>query len=192
MTITIETAGRRSYIAGDTYPHRAEIKAAGAHWDGDRKAWWIGSRATAEALAERLNGASAAPADAAKHDDAPGLRAVVAGRASYKGRGYYVAGRTVHGRTRYDDRVQAITSRDGSRVLLYSSDGSMQFWAARDAAEIIKTYGRPQTIQGLRNFASQAREAGSAELAAAYRYGWDGKVGSPSYYSSGAFDELDQ
>ena len=25
----------------------------------------------------------------------------------------------------------------------------------------------------------------------AYRHGWDGKIGSPSYYSSGAFDEID-
>lgn len=28
-------------------------------------------------------------------------------------------------------------------------------------------------------------------LTEAYRHGWDGQIGSPSYYWSGAFDEID-
>lgn len=37
----------------------------------------------------------------------------------------------------------------------------------------------------------RSRRYGSDGLRDAYRHGWDGRIGSPSYYSSGAFDELD-
>jgi hypothetical protein len=125
MSIQTETAGRRTYIIGDTYPHREALRAAGAHWDADRRAWWIGSRSTAEALAASL----ASTSTSASTSNGPGRAGVVAGRARYKGRAYYVAGRRVRGRTPYDDIVEAVTTRDGSRVMLYSRDGSRQFWA---------------------------------------------------------------
>ncbi len=38
---------------------------------------------------------------------------------------------------------------------------------------------------------SRNRSRSNDGLRDAYRHGWDGKIGSPSYYSSGAFDELD-
>lgn len=38
---------------------------------------------------------------------------------------------------------------------------------------------------------SSNRYSGSRELAACRRRGWDGRIGSSSYYSSGAFDEID-
>lgn len=217
MSIQIETEGRRTYIVGNTYPVRDQIRALGAHWDSERKAWWTAKAEEARQLAERLNGAQTAPAasQGAPSSKAPrdGLNSVVAGRATYKGHTYYVAGRTAKGRTHWDDRVEAITTQDGQKVLLYFRDGSSQFWAPLrqfgdrvtvaemattppDVVCIVKSYDRPQTIRGLQRFAEQARKDAAdgitPELRAAYRHGWDGKIGSASYYSSGAFDEIDQ
>lgn len=46
--VTYETVGTRVYILGDTYAIRAAIKAAGGHWDGERKAWWVGAAKRAD------------------------------------------------------------------------------------------------------------------------------------------------
>lgn len=46
----IETEGRRHYLTGNTYPLRDKLRALGAHWDGDRKAWWTSKRAALESL----------------------------------------------------------------------------------------------------------------------------------------------
>lgn len=153
--ISLKSEGRRTYIVGNTYPIRDQIRAIGAHWDADRRAWWTAKRAEAEALVQQLSAGSAS-AEQTHDKQAPGEDAIVAGRAEYKGRAYYVAGRTVRGRTHWDDRVTAVTSRDGSKMLLYSRDGSMQFWA--HGARILKTYDRPQTIRGLQKFAEEARQ----------------------------------
>jgi hypothetical protein len=198
--IQTQTEGRRTYILGDTYPFRDRIRALGAHWDAGRKAWWTAKRDAAEQLVSELNAAAAADTSAAATrgensggNRAPrdGIHSIVAGRATYKGRTYYVAGRVEKGRTHWDDTVVAVATQDGSKLLLYFRDGSSQFWASRSEVEIVKRYDRPQTINGLRKFAHEAKEAGSAELAACKRRGWDGVIGSPSYYSSGAFDEID-
>lgn len=157
MTVTLEHAGRRHYIVGDTYAVRSEIKSAGAHWDADRRAWWLGDQKKAEALVASL---ASACATGEKKDEAPGLDATVAGRAQYKGKTYYIAGRTY--RDRYDgyrSSVSAVTSRDGTRVLLYARDGSFQFWAEVDAIEQTATYQRPRTIRSIREYAEQAKRA---------------------------------
>jgi hypothetical protein len=157
MTITIESSGRRHYIVGDTYGVRAEIKSAGAHWDHDRRAWWLGDRKKAEALVASL--ASAGSGEKRDHE-APGLDATVAGRAQYKGKSYYIAGRSY--RDPYDgyrSSVRAVTSRDGTRVLLYARDGSFEFWAPTESIEQTSTYQRPRTIRSLREYAEQARRA---------------------------------
>lgn len=60
--ITVTRVGRRSYIGGDTLAVRALLRSGGCHWDGDRKAWWMGDHAEAEALAERARTAEAEPA----------------------------------------------------------------------------------------------------------------------------------
>jgi len=48
MAIELQNQGRRCYLIGNTYPIKDKIKAAGGHWDNDRKAWWIGVGKRAE------------------------------------------------------------------------------------------------------------------------------------------------
>ena len=104
-------------------------------------------------------GTERAPAAPAKQQEkAPGLDAVVAGRATYRGKTYYLAGREIRsGRHWRDDRVEPVTTRDGSRVLLYFRDGSAQFWAPRAEVAVDKYYERPQTIRGIQRYAEQRR-----------------------------------
>lgn len=83
----------------------------------------------------------------------------VAGKATYKGRAYYVAGRVLRGgRTKWDYDVAAVMSRDQTRILLYFRDGSRQFWASRADVTVSKYYMTPQTIRGLARFAREARD----------------------------------
>jgi hypothetical protein len=154
MAIEIRSEGRRHYLVGDTYPIRAQIKEAGCRWDPERKAWYSGKRETAEAAAAT---AAAQSPQQASQPQAPGEDAIVAGRARYKGRTYYLAGRLVRGRTQYDDTVATVGSRDGSRVLLYFRDGSSQFWARWDQIVTEREYQRPTTIRRLREFAAEQR-----------------------------------
>lgn len=178
MSITLSTEGRRTYITGNTYPVRDSIRAIGAHWDAARKAWWTAKRADAEALVASLGKpqAESEAADSQPKREAPGESATVAGRAEYKGKTYYVAGRIVRGRTHWDDSVQAVASRDGAKVLLYSRDGSLQFWADRGAISVQKSYDRPQTISGLKRYAERAKQAGGGRLEDGYYYAANGEV----------------
>jgi hypothetical protein len=52
---SIHRIGRRSYISGNTFPVRHALGAAGCHWDGERKAWWIGSRRVGADIVNDLN-----------------------------------------------------------------------------------------------------------------------------------------
>src|SRR3990167_10623125 len=163
MSITLQIEGRRTYIIGNTYPIRDRIKALGAHWDGDRRAWWTSKRAEAEQLVAQLNEQPpeqpAAQNDSGSKAPRDGENSVVAGRATYKGKTYYVAGRAERGRTHYDDGVRALQTQDGAKFLLYFRDGSSQFWASRAEVQIVKSYDRPQTIAGLRRFMEQQKTA---------------------------------
>ncbi|HEX6938598.1 MAG TPA: hypothetical protein VF158_04250 [Longimicrobiales bacterium] len=106
---------------------------------------------------------AAAPAPAAERQEkAPGIDAVVAGRAEYRGRTYYLAGREIReGSNWRDDRVEPVATRDGARLLLYFRDGSRQFWADRGQVRIVRRYERPQTIRGLQQYTAD-RRAGRA------------------------------
>lgn len=53
LSITTERVGRRTYVRGATYPIRDALRGAGAHWDADEKAWWIGSDEVATAIAAK-------------------------------------------------------------------------------------------------------------------------------------------
>src|SRR5690606_3647419 len=95
---------------------------------------------------------------------APGRDQVVAGTATYKGRTYYVAGKIDRGRTHWDDSVDAVTTRDGSKYLLCFRDGSKSFWAARAEVQLLKVYRKPQTIGRPLDFAEEATAAGVGRL----------------------------
>lgn len=153
--ITIEKVGRRHYVRGNTYPIKDQLRAAGCKWDPDAKAWWTGKAPVAAQFAGATT--DSAPSSPRPERPAPGLDAIVAGRATYKGRTYYVAGRIDRGRTVYDDQVDMVTTRDGSKVLLYFRDGSKSFWARQEMVQIVKSYGSPKTIRGLRAYAERAK-----------------------------------
>lgn len=177
MAIQTQNEGRRTYLIGDTYPIRDQLRDAGAHWDAARKAWWLGSRERAEQLAGALAPVSDQRQQAAQpQQTAPGEGATVAGRAEYKGKTYYIAGRVDRGHTHYDDGVDAVTTRDGAKILLYFRDGSSQFWAARSEVRVVKSYDRPQTIRGLREYAARAKQAGGGRLEDGYYYGPGGEI----------------
>jgi len=162
MSIQIQTEGRRNYITGNTYAVRDQIRAIGAHWDAERKAWWTAKREEAERLVAQLSAApQASTPQRGSESRAPrdGLDSVVAGRVEYKGKTYYLAGRTERGHTSYDDRVRAVQTQDGAKYLLYFRDGSSQFWAAASEVKLVKGYDRPQTISGLKRFAERAKSA---------------------------------
>jgi len=161
--ITVERVGRRSYLTGNTYPVKDAIRNAGGHWDAERKAWWLGDDVKARSIAQQSAGAATTSSNSsgaeAPKREAPGLEATVAGRAEYKGKTFYVAGRVIRGRTHWDDQVGEVTSRDGSSVLLYFRDGSSSFWAKTADVRVVKSYRKPTTIKSLRDFAERAKEA---------------------------------
>lgn len=162
--ITIETVGRRTYFRGETYPCRDVLKREGAHWDADGRAWWIGDRAKAEALAARLNASTASETGASGTGTGEGPQGdftdhVLAGRATYKGKPYYVAGNVERGYGRYArDKVSIVYTRDFAKVLLISRDGTLRFWADNQLVTVEKRYERPQTINSLRDFKNDLRE----------------------------------
>lgn len=153
-TITIESVGRRHYLRGNTYPLREQLRAAGAHWDADQKAWWIGDLARAEDLAAAQVG-STQPADE-RQDDGLKDDSPVLGRARYKGREYLLV-------------WQGETKR-GRAAKLASLDGSKVFWADHAAIEITKIYqsrewrGReqPMTFARLRRLREEYAEQKAA------------------------------
>lgn len=103
MNISIQSEGRRHYIIGDTFPIRDSIKNAGCKWDPTRKAWWTGKKELAEKLATTSSDTAPASDRSPTPKEAPGEGAIVAGKATYKGKTYYIAGRIDRGRTQYDD-----------------------------------------------------------------------------------------
>lgn len=53
LSITTERVGRRTYVRGATFPIRDALRGAGAHWDAESKAWWLGDDEKARAIAAR-------------------------------------------------------------------------------------------------------------------------------------------
>lgn len=153
VVISMERVGARIYVTGNTWPVKGNLKAAGCHWDKDRKQWWIGA-AKAEALAAVVAGLNGPAVEKKLSEDTP-----VLGRVTYKNRSYYVVNE----------------GRGGEKLHLASLDGSIDFWADASACEWTKRYearevwdGRPysgryvtqrQTIGSLRRFSERNREA---------------------------------
>lgn len=162
---TVAQEGRRFYLLGLPFEAKDRAKALGCKFDWDRKCWWTGKRDVAEQVAGSVATSSDSEPKSSPSSDrpAPGRDQVVAGKVEYKGRTYYLAGRINRGRTHYDDRVDAITTRDGSRYLVCFRDGSKSFWADRAECKVIKSYSRPQTIGQLLDFAAKAKDAGGVD-----------------------------
>lgn len=80
LSITTSRIGRRTYIRGATYPIRDTLRNAGAHWDADEKAWWIGDDAKAQAIATaHAVPVTEAPAPASTPTGAPARMVLVTG-----------------------------------------------------------------------------------------------------------------
>lgn len=119
MAIECKREGRRTYLLGAPYGVRDQLKAAGAHWDSERKAWWLGSDSKARELAAQLEAVPAEPEGLRDSD-------VLLGRGSYRGRPCLVlwVGETSSGR----------------RCKCASLDGQRLFWAAADEVSVEKRY----------------------------------------------------
>ncbi len=123
MPIRIEQRGRRLYFLGDTFNMKSKIKQAGATWDADTRAWYIGStkRTEAERLVQEINGQgpaqapqqAALPLQPAAGQEMPDDTKIL-GKALYKGKEYFVL---------FSGYTQA-----GYSVKLASRDGKIQFW----------------------------------------------------------------
>ncbi|MGH8519853.1 MAG: hypothetical protein ACREU9_00105 [Gammaproteobacteria bacterium] len=125
----LKTEGRRTYITGNTYPIRNQLRSIGAHWDADRKAWWTSKREAAQELLTKLGSApvtTGAPEAEEAYDGA------VLGKAEYKGRQYYV-------------RWQGTTSRGTEAFRLVTLDGKVDFWADATACKWTKRYQKKVT-----------------------------------------------
>jgi hypothetical protein len=140
--IRTEQVGQRIYLVGDTYAIKSALKAAGCHFDGERRQWWIGAkkRASIETLLQRQPERSAddVAAERLKRD-----RENILGRAECDGQSYYLVGRG--------------SGERGAWVRLMPRDGSKTFFKPASEVEIVKTYQRPQTLNGLREFAERRR-----------------------------------
>lgn len=157
----IEQTGQRIYLLGDTYPVKDQIKAAGGHWDPDRKAWWVGvaKRAEMEALSAKLgnpgngNGQSA---NGGQREPQP-LRDgdTIIGKAEYKGRHYIL--------------VWEGQTKRGYAAKLAFTDGSQTFWASQGEYKVEKRFGGgdrdDMTFGHYRRFCEQAQAARKEESA---------------------------
>lgn len=132
MTITLEKTGSRIYLTGDTFAVKDKIKSMGGHWDGDRRAWWVG--AAKAAAAQQLVDGLASDSKAAKQDPKD-IR--LTGKGRYKGREYYAGSMT----------------RDGLKVRLLTLPDAkgdyLDFWAFCSEVEQTKAYQpREHTYRG--------------------------------------------
>jgi hypothetical protein len=140
MAVTIDNQGARLYFVGDTYAIKDQIKSIGGHYDGDRKAWWIGSAKADQAaqlvasLASNGDQNNAVPSKKV-HDDSK-----IVAKATYKGRSYYVLwmGRCKNGI---------------EKAHLTVLNGSIDFWADLALCEITKHY-QPREYRGRTEYAT--------------------------------------
>jgi hypothetical protein len=123
-------------------PAVAAIKALGAHWDRDRKMWWVGV-AKRKALEEALVGSDRAQDEAQAKGEPPARKESpddirLTGKGEYKGRTYYLGART----------------KDGSRVRLLTLPDArgeyLDFWADAALVKVVKTYEPRQVWDGRR------------------------------------------
>ena len=125
--VELVDAGQRTYIAGNTYPLKDRLREAGAHWDHERKQWWIGTSRRA-VVAALVSSATAAASDGQETVDLDAK--VIRARVEYQGKTYYAL---------------AIGARaDGTPFAkLCTRDGNLVFWARQgEPVKVLKEYGR--------------------------------------------------
>jgi hypothetical protein len=145
VSVSISREGRRSYILGETFALKGALKEAGAHWDSERRAWWMGSHADATALLGRLMDPEVAQ-ELKADQDAERLdrdRGNILGTATKDGNSYYLVG---EGRSSKGDWIR----------LLYR-DGSKTFFADRETVQITKRYRGAVSLRKLQAFAEEKK-----------------------------------
>jgi hypothetical protein len=147
---TVKSEGRRHYILGNTFAIKDQLRSAGCKWDPDRRAWWTGKRDVADRFSGREIKSEPRPQET-------GLDLEVIGKASYKGKTYYVVW---EGQTRL-----------GHGWKLAFTDGSSVFWAKTENGEPtwVKRYQTSRTIREIKQYAQQVK-SGQIETCAECGY----------------------
>lgn len=140
-TITLQTDGRRVYFVGNTYAVRDALRNAGAHWDPQRKAWWTGKKSEAEEILASLTKKAAEATDGINPSDK-----VIRGRATYRGKTYYILA------------MGHSQSTGKPYCKLCFRDGSKTFWVSDPSqVTVVKSYEQPKSINALLSYAEQAK-----------------------------------
>lgn len=167
LSVTTEKVGARIYVAGNTFSIKSQLKSAGCHWDGERKQWWIGAAKASqiESIVGGLDGKTVDP-DKEELADRP-----CTGKVEYKGRTYYVIGR----------------SEKTGKLWLTVLDCKIDFWAAESECNWVKRYqereergaygkstGRysHQTLGGIRRFIEKSKRDESTVKNGGVPDGW--------------------
>lgn len=173
---TLERVGSRLYFRNSPFTAKDRIKSLGAHWDGDRKQWWIGAakKADAEALVAELNstvsqfaGATATVASA-KVAESVGLSpdspaGIVADAVEEAGDAKKAAelrkpvedlsGCRVYAKVEYKGRTYYVIAetkdRTRCRLATLQEDGPV-FWADMAACRLLKSYPGRKVWDGCR------------------------------------------
>lgn len=137
MGITVEEVAQRIYLLGDTYPVKDRIKQLGGHWDGERKAWWVGKVKQADVASLVTELASKPQTPAARMKESPDTIRLT-GKGKYKGRTYYAGAVTKDGM-----KVRLLTLPDANGDYL-------DFWADCSQVEEVKRYQPREVWNGRR------------------------------------------
>ena len=147
MTVTIEKQGRRFYVRGNTFAIKDKLKSAGCKWDAEARCWYTGKKEIADKLA-----GTEIKTEFVKPTKEELAEKPCTGKVEYKGRQYYVVGRSKTG-----------------KLWLTVLDCSIDFWAAESDCKWTKHYaGREdfrsgrvehQTVGGIRRFIEREKSA---------------------------------
>lgn len=143
MTIQIETRGRRHYVLGNTYPIRAELRAAGCKWDPDVKAWYSGKRETVERFAARVSAGEVKAEAAYRRLDDGSWGVLVPGAATV---GATVTVRTKAGSTK-TETISAIVETTEQGTLCGVAPRARKERAPRQPGKVGQTEGAPYCSQ---------------------------------------------
>jgi ribosomal protein L12E/L44/L45/RPP1/RPP2 len=161
LSIIQQTEGRRIYLFGNTFSIKDILRDAGAKWDSDRKAWWIGAAKKADIDRILASAPTPAPVTSQSAASSNGERKSeplkdedrLAGKAEYKGRAYLM--------------VWEGQTKRGWAAKLAFLDGTQTFWAAQGEYTVTKRYqsreyrGRTEytTWGSYRRFVERAKQA---------------------------------